>query len=117
MLGSGRLGTVGKRRSEKSSWRTAAPAMSTTLFEFSITSAGTSAFSSMSAMKRGRLLDNAVERAQPRRLLELGTYCGYSAPRMAGVMPRGARLYSVEFNTATAESLAASWPTPAWKTG
>jgi len=33
----------------------------------------------------------------------LGTYCGYSALRMARVMPREARLYSVEFNTANAE--------------
>jgi predicted O-methyltransferase YrrM len=53
--------------------------------------------------EKGKILDNAVERTQPRRLLELGTYCGYSALRMARVMPREARLYSVEFNTANAE--------------
>ena len=52
--------------------------------------------------EKGKILDNAVERTQPRRLLELGTYCGYSALRMARVMPREARLYSVEFNTANA---------------
>ena len=46
--------------------------------------------------------DASVERTQPRRLLELGTYCGYSALRMARAMPREARLYSVEFNTANA---------------
>jgi catechol O-methyltransferase len=53
--------------------------------------------------EKGKILDHVVERTQPRRLLELGTYCGYSALRMARVMPRGARLYSVEFNTANAE--------------
>jgi catechol O-methyltransferase len=53
--------------------------------------------------EKGKILDRAVERTQPRLLLELGTYCGYSALRMAGVMPREARLYSVEFNTANAE--------------
>jgi hypothetical protein len=29
--------------------------------------------------EKGKILDSAVERTQPRRLLELGTYCGYSA--------------------------------------
>ena len=52
--------------------------------------------------EKGKILDNAVGRTQPRRLLELGTYCGYSALRMARAMPREARLYSVEFNTANA---------------
>lgn len=33
--------------------------------------------------EKGEILDRAVRRAQPRRLLELGTYCGYSALRMA----------------------------------
>jgi catechol O-methyltransferase len=53
--------------------------------------------------EKGKILDRAVERTQPRLRLELGTYCGYSALRMARVMPREARLYSVEFNTANAE--------------
>ena len=53
--------------------------------------------------EKGKILDRAVERTQPRLLLELGTYCGYSALRMARVMPGEARLYSVEFNTANAE--------------
>jgi catechol O-methyltransferase len=52
--------------------------------------------------EKGKILDSAVERTQPRRLLELGTYCGYSALRMARAMPREARLYSLEFNTANA---------------
>src|ERR1041384_442296 len=33
--------------------------------------------------EKGRILDAAVERAKPSRILELGTYCGYSALRMA----------------------------------
>lgn len=53
--------------------------------------------------EKGQILDEAVRRVRPRRLLELGTYCGYSALRMARVMPSDAHLYSVEFNPANAE--------------
>jgi catechol O-methyltransferase len=52
--------------------------------------------------EKGEILDAAIRRAEPRRLLELGTYCGYSALRTARAMPDGARLYSVEFNPANA---------------
>ena len=52
--------------------------------------------------EKGELLDQAVRRAEPQRLLELGTYCGYSALRMAKVMPAGARLHSIEFSPANA---------------
>ena len=48
--------------------------------------------------EKGALLDAAIHRAQPKRLLELGTYCGYSALRAARSMPEGAHLYSIEFN-------------------
>jgi catechol O-methyltransferase len=53
--------------------------------------------------EKGAILDAAIERAQPRRLLELGTYCGYSALRTVRVMPRSAHLHSIEFNPANAE--------------
>ncbi len=53
--------------------------------------------------EKGALLDAAIQRAEPRRLLELGTYCGYSALRTARVMPEGAHLYSVEFLEANAD--------------
>ena len=53
--------------------------------------------------EKGAILDAAIERAQPRRLLELGTYCGYSALRTARAMPAGAHLYSIEFNPANAD--------------
>ena len=48
--------------------------------------------------EKGEILDAAIRRATPRRLLELGTYCGYSALRTARVMPDAARLVSIEFN-------------------
>jgi catechol O-methyltransferase len=53
--------------------------------------------------EKGKILDRAVERVRPHRLLELGTYCGYSALRTARVMQTDAHLYSVEFNPANAE--------------
>lgn len=46
--------------------------------------------------EKGEILDAAVRAAAPMRLLELGTYCGYSAMRMVRAMPAGARLVSVE---------------------
>lgn len=52
--------------------------------------------------EKGRILERAVHRADPRRLLELGTYCGYSALRTARVMADDARLHSVEFSPANA---------------
>ncbi|MFI5776304.1 O-methyltransferase [Nocardia sp. NPDC051570] len=53
--------------------------------------------------EKGLILDAAVRRSAPRRLLELGTYCGYSAVRIGRAMPPGARLVSVEFSAANAE--------------
>ena len=47
--------------------------------------------------EKGRILDDAIARARPARVLELGTYCGYSALRMAVAAP-AARIVSVEFN-------------------
>lgn len=51
--------------------------------------------------EKGLILDAAVARAQPSRVLELGTYCGYSALRMAVAAP-SARIVSIEFNEANA---------------
>src|SRR5215510_4126451 len=59
--------------------------------------------------EKGEILDRAVQRARPRRLLELGTYCGYSAVRMARVMSPAARLYSIEFNEANARIARRIW--------
>jgi catechol O-methyltransferase len=52
--------------------------------------------------EKGEILDHAVRRASPHLLLELGTYCGYSALRMSRVMPAGARVCSIEFSSANA---------------
>ncbi len=53
--------------------------------------------------EKGLILDAAVRRTAPRTLLELGTYCGYSAVRIGRAMPAGARLVSVEASAANAE--------------
>lgn len=59
--------------------------------------------------EKGELLDRAVRRAAPSVLLELGTYCGYSALRIARVMPAGARLVSVELSPANADIARRIW--------
>ena len=59
--------------------------------------------------EKGELLDRAVERSAPKRLLELGTYCGYSGLRIARVMPEGAHLYSIEFSPENAEIARRIW--------
>jgi catechol O-methyltransferase len=48
--------------------------------------------------EKGKLLDGAVDRVRPARVLELGTYCGYSALRMARAAGPGAKIVSIEFN-------------------
>ena len=53
--------------------------------------------------EKGALLDAAIERVQPRLLLELGTYCGYSALRTARTMPAAAHLVSIEYVDANAD--------------
>lgn len=59
--------------------------------------------------EKGEILDSAVRRTEPKLLLELGAYCGYSALRMARVMPPGARLLSVEFSAANAAIAQRVW--------
>jgi catechol O-methyltransferase len=59
--------------------------------------------------EKGELLDGALRRADPRLILELGTYCGYSALRMARAMPEGARVVSIEFNPANAAIARRIW--------
>ncbi|NXU58198.1 COMT methyltransferase, partial [Turnix velox] len=48
--------------------------------------------------EKGVILDRTVGEAQPGVALELGTYCGYSAVRIARLLRPGARLLSIEFN-------------------
>ncbi|XP_007899991.2 catechol O-methyltransferase A isoform X2 [Callorhinchus milii] len=52
--------------------------------------------------EKGAILDKVLEEANASTVLELGTYCGYSALRMAQVLKPGARLLTIEFNPANA---------------
>lgn len=52
--------------------------------------------------EKGKILDDAVRRAKALRILELGTYCGYSALRMAVAAPE-AKIVSIEFNARNAD--------------
>mgnify|MGYP002634890071 CR=1 FL=1 len=58
--------------------------------------------------EKGLLLDAAVRRAAPSLALELGTYCGYSALRIARAAP-SARVCSIEFPAANAEVARRIW--------
>lgn len=58
--------------------------------------------------EKGALLDAAVQRANPTLALELGTYCGYSALRIARAAPV-ARIYSVELAEANAGNARQIW--------
>ena len=48
--------------------------------------------------RKGKVLDNAVSWKKPMKALELGSYCGYSSIRIARLLPKGAKLYSLEVN-------------------
>jgi catechol O-methyltransferase len=52
--------------------------------------------------EKGAILDAAIARAKPKLLLELGTYCGYSALRTVRAAPADAHLVSIEFNVGNA---------------
>jgi catechol O-methyltransferase len=59
--------------------------------------------------EKGEILDRAVRKASPQLILELGTYCGYSALRMSRIMPPGARIVSLEFSPANADIARRIW--------
>ncbi|MEI6252331.1 MAG: O-methyltransferase [Mycobacteriaceae bacterium] len=58
--------------------------------------------------EKGLLLDAAVRRSDARLALELGTYCGYSALRIARAAPN-ARVFSVEMTPANADNARRIW--------
>ena len=58
--------------------------------------------------EKGLLLDAAVRRADPAVAVELGTYCGYGALRIARAAPR-ARVVSVEMSPANAANARQIW--------
>jgi len=53
--------------------------------------------------RKALILEQAIDRVRPQRVLELGAYVGYSALRIARILPDGGHLYSVEFSPANAE--------------
>ena len=58
--------------------------------------------------EKGLILDAAVRRADPKLALELGTYCGYGALRIARAAPN-ANVYSVELAEANANNARQIW--------
>lgn len=48
--------------------------------------------------EKGLILDQVLKETEPLEVLELGTYCGYSAIRIARLLKPGARLLTVEIN-------------------
>ncbi|MEM9091520.1 MAG: O-methyltransferase [Cyanobacteria bacterium P01_F01_bin.53] len=52
--------------------------------------------------EKGKILDDAIKAKEPKNILELGTYCGYSALRMAIVAPE-AQIVSIEISDANAK--------------
>lgn len=58
--------------------------------------------------EKGELLDAAVRRANNKLALELGTYCGYGALRIARAAPQ-ARVFSVELADANAQVARRIW--------
>ncbi|XP_048454323.1 transmembrane O-methyltransferase homolog [Rhincodon typus] len=58
--------------------------------------------------EKGKILERLISETVPLTVLELGTYCGYSALRMARNLSLSARLYTVEMdkgNAAVAEKI------------
>ena len=58
--------------------------------------------------EKGLILDAAVRRANPALALELGTYCGYGALRIARAAPN-AKVFSVELAEANAANARQIW--------
>jgi len=53
--------------------------------------------------EKGKILDDAIRASKPRRVLEIGTLIGYSAIRVARLLPRGGRLVCIEKDAHHAE--------------
>ena len=47
---------------------------------------------------RSAALDEAIKAQKPEVAMEIGAYCGYTAVRMASIMPAGSKLISVELD-------------------
>lgn len=46
--------------------------------------------------RKGEIVDNSIKSNKPKIILELGTYCGYSAVRMARFLPESGMLYTID---------------------
>ena len=46
--------------------------------------------------KKGEFVDDAIKKYKPKIILELGTYCGYSAVRMTRFLPVDGKLYTID---------------------
>ncbi|XP_073484925.1 catechol O-methyltransferase-like [Aquarana catesbeiana] len=53
--------------------------------------------------EKGLILDNMLQETNPSTVLELGTYCGYSAIRIARLLKPGSLLLTIEMNPAHAD--------------
>nr|XP_004670899.1 catechol O-methyltransferase [Jaculus jaculus] len=47
---------------------------------------------------KGQIMDTVIQEYRPSLVLELGAYCGYSAVRIARLLPPGAKLLTMEIN-------------------
>lgn len=52
---------------------------------------------------KGRILADAVDKKKPKRILEVGTYVGYSAILMADALRRKGRIISLEIDPSNAK--------------
>jgi len=52
---------------------------------------------------KGKILEEVLDRHQPRVVLELGTYVGYSSLKMIQRLPKESRIYSLEISPKIAE--------------
>lgn len=48
--------------------------------------------------RKGAILDKAIKDCNPKFAVELGAYCGYSAVRIARLLPEDGKLVSIEIN-------------------
>ena len=53
--------------------------------------------------EKGLILDRVIRDSKPRRVLEVGTFIGYSAIRIARLLTRGGKLFCIEKNAHHAE--------------
>jgi len=53
--------------------------------------------------RKGKILDQAIERRQPKTILELGTFLGYSSLRIVAQLPQDALFVTIEADSQSAD--------------